>query len=788
MNPKAEFLEEERFKKEGIKDEDIPPWEEEIIDEEELAKEFTKEEEEKILRDWEKDYGELSDEDKEEILRRERRLKRMDRISTERIRQLEIQQDREEGWYVPEDDNREYKEVYIDGVLFEVLTEEEEARVRAEKEAEEEAKREIDESVEEPRIKDVNDLWMACLRKFERDREKAMELFKQHLEYMQKEADSWAVVKENGELGSNLVGFLISSIGEYPEGRGNIAVDMIRIIHEIANIENPLEIDRWTHVLHDTLKDMNFPIRMDTLRSQVKRAIEEKTKKEKVLKKEEEEQKGKLTLEEIQKEVPFIVEPALDFMKADEDFACVSVLRSYFTSEGLIVHVPTMIFSDRSMTRLTDETVMVPYKNSRLQILAIPEFSESTPLIDRWSKDDVIKFCKKEDEEPKMVDILQNCIDIFNDYIDFGQENIEFILSLWIMGTYVYKLFPVYPYIFLHGETGSGKTAVLNILRELCFNAESIISTTPAALFRIANTCSPTLLIDEAENLVGKETDKEILALLNSGYKQGDQAKRVEKIKDDNFTIKSFSVYCPKAIANIRGIPQTIRGRSIEIIMTKTIRKDTIKRELLFEISCNASRWQKLRDKLYRFIFYYFKDIYKEYQNMMIGDDNNRIRSDFLGRDLEIWKPLFAIAKVIDNEQPGFFEIVLNTARRLIHRKQIDDLEYGDNSHILILQAIQNLIDNEKRDWRKGRMTSKDITKEIEIIQGFDVAKEEKVSVYKINSFLKKNRLNINPTGKRPKNLIQYHITQNMLNKVLEIKGINLKEDEEDEEDEEVKS
>jgi hypothetical protein len=101
-----------------------------------------------------------------------------------------------------------------------------------------------------------------------------------------------------------------------------------------------------------------------------------------------------------------------------------------------------------------------------------------------------------------------------------------------------------------------------------------------AALFRIIDDRHPSLLIDEADTVFNKKSSdstEDIRGLLNNGYRRGVPFYRVAG-EGKKMRVESFDVYCPKAIASIRALPDTVQDRSIVIALKRRARHETVER------------------------------------------------------------------------------------------------------------------------------------------------------------------------------------------------------------------
>ena len=145
------------------------------------------------------------------------------------------------------------------------------------------------------------------------------------------------------------------------------------------------------------------------------------------------------------------------------------------------------------------------------------------------------------------------------------------VLTGWILATWIQELWTVVPYLFFYGPVASGKTRGLEVLQRLCYRGILASNISTAALFRASEEWHPTLLLDETE-IYNKDTKREIIGLLNSGYRRGQYAIRVKQTQQGS-ELEAFDVFGFKALAGTKGLAQALESRSIMIRMIKSRRR-----------------------------------------------------------------------------------------------------------------------------------------------------------------------------------------------------------------------
>jgi hypothetical protein len=167
---------------------------------------------------------------------------------------------------------------------------------------------------------------------------------------------------------------------------------------------------------------------------------------------------------------------------------------------------------------------------------------------------------------PAFSDVLALLLHAFDRALEFPRREVRTVLAVWALATYFYPLFLSFPRVALSGEKESGKSKVLGLFRETAWNAMLMVTPTPAVLFRLVHEFRPTLLLDEMERLSGEDA-RDILGILNSGYKAGGSVPRCEGERKKQ--VELFEVYAPVALAAIRSLNTVTEDRAIPVTMQR---------------------------------------------------------------------------------------------------------------------------------------------------------------------------------------------------------------------------
>jgi hypothetical protein len=269
----------------------------------------------------------------------------------------------------------------------------------------------------------------------------------------------------------------------------------------------------------------------------------------------------------------------------------------------------------------------------------------------------------------------------FRDYLILP-SGIPFVASLWVIATYIFQLFDSFPYLAVTSPTKRcGKTTFALLLELLCARPLMAVNISEAALFRYIATEKPTVIIDEAEALRNKHSDRTqyLLPILQAGYKNG---SFVPRCVGSDFKVKKFPVYCPKAVLAIGNLPDTLTDRSILVSMRRRLNIEVVLRFRRRVASMQASG---IVSAISSWAIANRDQVAKVYSKQNL---------DFLrDREADIWEPLFAIAAVAVPER---IEELKKIALHLSSQKEL--LDADDSQGIQLLSDIRTIFAATSRD------------------------------------------------------------------------------------------
>jgi len=196
----------------------------------------------------------------------------------------------------------------------------------------------------------------------------------------------------------------------------------------------------------------------------------------------------------------------------------------------------------------------------------------------------------------------------FVDHLDVSNDLLYDVYACFVLASWRPEDFTVVPYLFFLGPLASGKTRALECFHRLCYRSIMAASMSASSLFRALEIWHPTLLLDETE-IYNRESMVEVLALLNSGYRKGQYAIRIEKVANDVPQIGFFDVFGFKILSGTEELAATLQSRCIITSMSRAVRP--------VNLFVDEAMAQVLRNKL---LMYRFRNLGKTINASAITD------------------------------------------------------------------------------------------------------------------------------------------------------------------------
>lgn len=237
-------------------------------------------------------------------------------------------------------------------------------------------------------------------------------------------------------------------------------------------------------------------------------------------------------------------------------------------------------------------------------------------------------------------------------------------LAVWILHTYAWRLRDVAAYIGVESpEKRCGKSTLLTILSEFVYRPVVASNISSPAFYRMIKEKQPTLVIDEGDTVLHR--NRELKGILNAGYtrKTAYVIRMTPKLRGQQsagrnggsaaepgaaegaeaesagsgLELGTFSSWCPKAIATIKHLPDTLADRCIIVQMHRKTSQEKCERLRHLD-------GKELRSKCARFVADHAEAIAKA---------QPEIPEDLNDRAADIWEPLLVMADLAGGEWPA---------------------------------------------------------------------------------------------------------------------------------------
>jgi hypothetical protein len=242
--------------------------------------------------------------------------------------------------------------------------------------------------------------------------------------------------------------------------------------------------------------------------------------------------------------------------------------------------------------------------------------------------------------------------------------------ALWMVHTHAFDMFRTTPYLWVTSAVReSGKSTFMRVLRALSSKPRMAGSISTAALYRIVEVEQPTLLLDEQDATFkgDKERGEAFRGVLNTGFEYDGVAI---VCSGQNHDVKAFPTFCPKALASIGTLWDTVESRSISIRLERMLSSEAVEyfdRDEVDEeadtLSTRIAQWVNLHQAELR---------------------QARPESDLERRVRDIWRPLLAIADVLGGEWP-------ERARRAANELSTGEARQDDSRPVKLLADIRSV-------------------------------------------------------------------------------------------------
>ena len=223
--------------------------------------------------------------------------------------------------------------------------------------------------------------------------------------------------------------------------------------------------------------------------------------------------------------------------------------------------------------------------------------------------------------------------------------------TLWCAFTWLVDSVQVAPLAVITApEKRCGKSQLLNLIGRLSRRPLVAANIGAAAVYRVIEAHSPTLLIDEADSFF--KDNEELRGVINSGHTR--QSAYVIRCVGDDHEPRQFSTWGAKAISGIGHLSETLMDRAVILELRRKLSKEEVKRLRHAE----PGLFERLSSKLARFA---------DDAAPAIARSRPELPEKLNDRAQDNWEPLLAIADYAGGHWP---KMARDTALKLSGAEQ----------------------------------------------------------------------------------------------------------------------
>ena len=281
---------------------------------------------------------------------------------------------------------------------------------------------------------------------------------------------------------------------------------------------------------------------------------------------------------------------------------------------------------------------------------------------------------------PDIADALGGAVAHLRRYIVLQSPAPFHVMALWVAHAHAIEAFDYTPYLHVYSpEKRCGKSRLLDVLSHLVPRPWVFANPSEAVLFRKIEQDCPTILWDEIDAVfaggVSDPAKDNLRGLLNCGFQRG---RTIPRCVPPNHDVKEFGVFCPKILAGIGGLPDTMADRCIPVRLERKKKAQEAERfrgrdaaEIAKDIKVPFEVWAADAGVIAQL---------REARPAMPEELNDR--------QIDITEPLLAIADIAGGDWP-------EKARASILELFTGSKTESDSDGITLLRDIKKVFDDE---------------------------------------------------------------------------------------------
>jgi hypothetical protein len=271
------------------------------------------------------------------------------------------------------------------------------------------------------------------------------------------------------------------------------------------------------------------------------------------------------------------------------------------------------------------------------------------------------------------------------------------VVTLWAAFTHLVHhpiiSVQIAPRLAVQAKTpGSGKSVLLELLANVVHNPRLGSSFTASSILRIVGQVEPTMLLDEAHNVLRRDRTDELLAVCNASHRRsGAFVERSVQNPAGEWEVVRFSLWCTMALALNGDLPQEQQERSIVAWLDKVL-AEAVPEQLENGVSPELVERQSELKVWAR----YLEELPKPVLPGILKRQPGRVSDN--------WRPLAGIAELAGGRWPGLVKDAIEAALTAEHEASTIER---------LLLSIRRAFDNLPTDYKTGKPVDRIATAEL---------------------------------------------------------------------------
>jgi len=334
---------------------------------------------------------------------------------------------------------------------------------------------------------------------------------------------------------------------------------------------------------------------------------------------------------------------------------------------------------------------------------------EIPPPEKTWSAHGVTAY--RGGERPQPADVFLRLSAVVNRFIDFNrsladQETMADMVACYILAGWFLDGFNVIGNLWPNGDRGCGKTQLLNVVAELGYLGLVLLAGGSYASLRDLADYGATLAFDDAENLSDpSRTDPDKRALLLAGNRRGACVAVKEVGGDRTWRTRYVNTFTPRLFSATRLPDPILASRTIVVPLIRTPDRYRANADPL-DYNLWPCERRALVEDLWALALAHLAEMPAYEARVAEG-------SALVGRDLEPWRALLAVALWLDDQGVTGLAALME-ALAVAYQAERAELETADLTRLVIQGLVRCAVDSGRaRDDVGDRNDGGDVNREI---------------------------------------------------------------------------